>query len=144
MSFLLDANALIALCWPQHIHHKSIQKWFGRHAAQGWSTCALTQAAFVRISLQPAFALRSTGLDEVAELLAEVTSHATHSVVSLVDTFDAVVNACSGGIVGHRQITDAWLLTTAIANRVKLVTFDHGISSLLATERERTEHLIAL
>src|SRR5262249_55806780 len=53
--FLLDANALIALAWPAHEAHLRVQQWFARSAKEGWATCPLTQAAFVRIISNPAF-----------------------------------------------------------------------------------------
>ena len=52
-----------------------------------------------------------------------------------------MLGSCTGGLRGHRQITDAWLLTLAMRNQVKLVTFDGGIAQLLATTEERAQHL---
>lgn len=142
--YLLDANALIALCWPHHQHHKSMHAWFGRNAAQGWATCALTQAALVRISLQPAFAVaQSISFQDAAQLLAHNTAHPAHHLLALNFGSDAVAQLCTGGIWGHRQITDAWLLTTAVTHGCKLLTFDQGIGALLATQQER-ERSIAL
>lgn len=66
MSALLDANALIALLWPTHEHHAPMRQWFRQHAADGWATTALTQAAFVRIVSQPAFSGRVIPMVEVA------------------------------------------------------------------------------
>ena len=78
MSHLLDANALIALCWPPHEHHERMRDWFGRHAAEGWATCALTQAAFVRLLCQPVIAGRAMAMADVAELLLRNTAHPKH------------------------------------------------------------------
>ena len=58
--------------------------------------------------------------------------------------FAEVLAACTGGILGHRQITDAWLLTAAIRNGMKLVTIDAGIMHLPASVPERTKHLMML
>jgi hypothetical protein len=41
-------------------------------------------------------------------------------------------------------MTDGQLLTTAVRNNVKLLTFDQGIKSLLSTDRERAAHLEVL
>ncbi len=145
--YLLDANALIALCWPHHEHHKRMLAWFGRHAADGWATCALTQAALVRISLQPTFSSLSAhgiSVDTIAQLLANNTAHPAHHFLNLDFGFDTVVQRCTGGIWGHRQITDAWLLTTAIRHGCKLLTFDTGINALLATMPEKETHLTLL
>jgi uncharacterized protein len=143
-NYLLDANALIALCWPHHQHHKHMLNWFEQHAAQGWATCALTQAALVRISLQPAFAATQTiSFQDAALLLTNNTAHPAHRLLALDFGFDSVAQLCTGGIWGHRQITDAWLLSTAITHGCKLLTFDQGIGALLATQQER-ERSIAL
>jgi uncharacterized protein len=144
MTTLLDANALIALCWPRHEHHPTMLEWFGRHARQGWATSPLTQAAFVRIVLQPAFSGRSIGVAEVAELLLRNTAHKQHRLLAMDFGFSDVLGCCTGGLFGHRQITDAYLLTQAIRSGARLLTFDGGIVQLLATVEERKQHLRVL
>lgn len=144
MSHLLDANALIALAWPAHEHHARMLAWFNRHAAEGWATSALTQAAFLRIITQPAFSGRAVGVAEVAELLLRNTSHAKHRFLPLDFGFEEVLGHCTGGLHGHRQITDAYLLTLAIRNKVRLLTFDRGLAQLLATAPERQAHVLLL
>lgn len=143
MSYLLDANALIALGWPAHEHHERMIRWFRTHARHGWATCALTQAAFVRIISQPAFAGRAIDVSDVAELLLRNTADPRHRLLPLDFGFEQVLGCCAGGLRGHRQVTDAWLLTLAVRNEVKLVTFDSGISRLLATADECRQHLHA-
>ncbi len=138
--YLLDANTLIALCWSNHIHHTMALAWFKNHSRHGWATCALTQAAFVRVILQPAFSGESMQAHEVIELLARTTSHPQHHYLPIDFDMLQVQVACTGGLLGHRQITDAWLLATAIRHKAKLVTFDAGISSLLAKSAERSAH----
>lgn len=144
--YLLDANALIALCWPAHEHHPRMLAWFKAHATQGWATCALTQGAFIRVVMQPAFsgpAAAKITVSDAAELLLRNTSHAQHRFVSLDFGFADVMAICAGGLYGHRQITDAWLLTAAVKNGMKLLTFDAGIASLLGTRDERQAHISA-
>jgi uncharacterized protein len=144
VSHLLDANALIALGWPTHEHHLRMMHWFSQHARAGWASTAFTQSAFVRIVTQPAFSGRAIAVGEVAELLLRNTAHPKHRLVALDFGFADVWAACTGGILGHRQITDAWLLTTAIRNRMKLLTFDTGIAQLLASAQERSKHVTVL
>lgn len=141
MTTLLDANALIALLWPPHEHHERMRAWFRQHARAGWATTALTQGAFVRIVSQPAFAGRAIPLDEVAALLMRNLAHPDHVLLPLDFGFDAVLEACSGGLLGHRQVTDAWLLTAAIRHDTQLLTFDGGVRQLLATPEERDRHV---
>lgn len=144
MSHLLDANALIALGWPTHEHHATVIHWFRQHSRAGWATTAMTQAAFIRIVSQPAFSGRVIAIAEVSELLLRNTAHSGHRLVALDFGFAEVLGACTGGIIGHRQITDAWLLTAAIRNGMKLVTFDAGIAQLLASSQERARHVMIL
>ena len=144
MSYLLDANALIALGWTQHEHHEKISRWFRNHAREGWATCAFTHAAFVRVIAQPAFSGHSIGVTEIVELLLRNTAHPKHRLLSLDFGFEEVMGWCTGGLLGHRQVTDAWLLALAIRHRIKLVTFDAGIRQLLATFQERQQHLSIL
>jgi uncharacterized protein len=141
LSHLLDANALIALGWPAHEHHSRMLSWFRGHARKGWATSALTQAAFVRIISQPAFSGRTIGVAEVGELLLRNTEHTAHRFLPLDFGFAEVLGCCTGGLLGHRQVTDAYLLTQAIRNKLKLLTFDRGVESLLATPQERQRHL---
>jgi uncharacterized protein len=141
---LLDANALLALGWPTHEHHQRTHEWPARHATAGWHTCALTQAAFVRISCQPAFSAVLIELAEAWEALARNLAHPSHSLLPLDFAFDDVLGTCTGGLIGHRQITDAYLLVTAVRAGAKLLTFDSGIRHLLASDEERSRHLLVL
>jgi uncharacterized protein len=144
VSHLLDANALIALGWPAHEHHARMLSWFRGHARGGWATSAFTQAAFVRIVSQPAFSGRTIDVSEVGELLLRNTDHPAHVFLPLDFGFAEVLGCCTGGLLGHRQVTDAYLLTQAIRHKLKLLTFDSGIASLLGTAQERQRHLMIL
>jgi toxin-antitoxin system PIN domain toxin len=141
---LLDANALIALLWPRHEHHDRLRRWFSRHAAQGWATCAFTQSAFVRIVCQPAFAGQALAVSEVSELLMRNAAHPGHRLLAMDFGMAEVLGCCTGGVVGHRQVTDAWLLTLAVRHSMRLLTLDKGVPSLLATETERSRHVSLL
>jgi toxin-antitoxin system PIN domain toxin len=144
LSWLLDANALIALGWPAHEHHETMRGWFKQHAQSGWATTALTQAAFVRIVSQPAFAGRLVTVAQVAELMLRNTAHPAHRLLALDFGFEQVLGCCTGGLFGHRQITDAYLLTAAARHGARLLTFDTGIPQLLATAEERERLLCVM
>ena len=141
---LLDANALIALLWPRHEHHHRLRRWFSRHAREGWATCAFTQSAFVRIVCQPAFAGQALAVSEVSELLMRNAEHPGHRLLALDFGLAEVLGCCTGGVVGHRQVTDAWLLTLAVRHSMKLLTLDRGVPALLATDAERARHVTLL
>lgn len=141
---LLDVNALIALIWEGHEHHDSMSAWFARHAKLGWATCAITQSGFIRVMNQPALAQPALTVAELAEGLAQNLAHPAHRRLSLDFDFAAVLARCSGGVVGHRQVTNAYLLTAAIRAGMKLLTFDNGVGTLLASDAERVAHIVVL
>lgn len=141
---LLDVNALIALGWDAHLHHDTMLAWFKRHAHEGWATCAFTHAGFVRVLSQPALGAAASSVAELSESLASNLAHPAHRFVALNFGFADVLACCTGGVVGHRQVTDAYLLTAAIRARMKLLTFDTGVGMLLASDTERKAHVLTL
>lgn len=143
-SRLLDVNALIALIWEDHQFHDTMATWFARHAKQGWATCAMTQAGFIRVMNQPALTGRVRTVAELAQALERNLAHPAHRLLALDFDFAEVLARCSGGVVGHRQVTDAWLLTAAIRAGMKLLTFDSGVGMLLASDAERAAHIEVL
>lgn len=149
MRYLLDVNALLALVMTSHQHHPRTLQWMTQHQSEGWATCAFTQAALVRIASQnhpsgggPVRTVFTPRL--AAEVLRQNIANKHHRFVSLDFGYDQVLATCTGGIVGHRQVTDAWLVTLAARKGIKLVTFDSGIDALLATPAERQTHLLTL
>ncbi len=141
---LLDVNALIALGWDSHHHHEAMVAWFNRRAREGWATCAITQAGFVRVLSQPAVAKQAPSIAKLAESLAHNLAHQARRLLPLDFGFGDVLACCSGGVVGHRQVTDAYLLTAAVRAGARLLTFDSGIAQLLATDAERQRHMLVL
>lgn len=69
-------------------------------------------------------------------------AHPHHRLLALDFGFDALLAACTGGLLGHRQVTVAWLLTAGIRHGARLLTFDGGVSQLLATPAERAKYLL--
>lgn len=143
-SHLLDVNALIALGWEGHERHATMAAWFRRHARNGWATCALTQAGFVRVLSQPVLGAAASAVADLADALARNLAHPAHRRIALDFDFAAVMGCCTGGVVGHRQVTDAYLLTAAVRNGLKLLTFDSRVGSLMASSAERQAHIEVL
>jgi uncharacterized protein len=141
---LLDVNALIALIWEEHQFHDTMATWFAQHGKAGWATCAITQAGFVRVMNQPALVQPGRTVAELAEVLAHNVAHRSHRLLPLDFGFGDALACCSGGVVGHRQVTDAYLLTAAVRAGARLLTFDRGIAQLLATDAERQRHVLVL
>jgi predicted nucleic acid-binding protein len=90
MISLLDVNVLIALAWPNHIHHRLASRWFDRNRKSGWATCPLTQSGFVRVSsnahiLSDAHGGRLATLDRAITHLTPATHSAKDAVCLVLD-----------------------------------------------------------
>jgi toxin-antitoxin system PIN domain toxin len=124
---LLDVNALVALAWDTHVHHASIRAWFAANSAAGWATCPVTESGFVRVSSNRKVLPSPIGIDAARAVLTGLRAVDGHRFladdVSLSDDDVPRIN-------GHRQVTDAHLLTLARRRGVRLVTFDAAIVSL--------------
>lgn len=139
---LLDVNVLVALAWPNHIHHAAAHTWLNQEQHYGWATCPITQSALVRLSSNPKILPDAVGLTDALALLKALTEIPTHQFwqdsLALLD--GAVFKA--GYLVGHRQITDAYLYSLAIHHDARLVTFDTGLASLYPSAADK--HLLIL
>lgn len=127
--YLLDVNVLLALAWPNHVHHREALRWFREKGTRQFRTCPLTQTGFVRISSNSAFTAEAVTPAEALELLRRICALPGHEFwpddVSLVEAEPAPRPA------GHRQVTDAYLLALAISHEGTLATLDRGVMSLL-------------
>jgi toxin-antitoxin system PIN domain toxin len=139
---LLDVNVLIALLDADHLHHSRAAAWLAENIAAGWASCAITQNGCVRIMSQPGYP-NALATARVAERLRDATATGHHLFVpgelSLLDPahFD------TEQLLGHRQVTDAWLLGLAAAHGMRLVTFDANIL-LRVVPGARSEHVVLL
>jgi uncharacterized protein len=124
---LLDVNVLVALAWDSHVHHTAARAWFRAHGGAGWETCPVTESGFVRVSSNPRVLPHAIGVDAARAVLLGLRAAGSHSfLVDDVSPCDADVPPTSG----HRQVTDAQLLTLARRRGVRLVTFDRGLVGL--------------
>jgi uncharacterized protein len=128
---LLDVNVLIALFWPAHNDHQNAQNWFRHHSRRGWATCPLTQSSFVRIVSNPMISRSGVTVEESTRLLAKNLEHPSHVFWPAETRYLDLIESFAARIVGHQQVTDAYLLGMAIHNRGTLVTTDRGILTLV-------------
>ena len=140
--YLLDTNVLIALFWPSHAQHERAVKWFARHRGKGWATCPLTEAGFVRIVSNPAFSRDAVTPREAAGVLAANTAAKDHAFWPDELPFAPAVAFAGARLVGHQQVTDAYLLGLALRRGGMLATLDERIAALTeprSTERKALE-----
>ena len=95
----------------------------------------------MRVLSQPAVGAGTATVAELVQGLERNLAHPAHRLLPLDFGFVEVLARCSGGVVGHRQVTDAYLLTAAMRAGMKLLTFDSGLGSLLASDAERAAHI---
>jgi len=124
---LLDVNALVALAWDSHVHHATMRRWFAANHAGGWVTCPITESGFVRVSSNPKVLPSPIGVEPARAVLSALRAVAGHRF--LTDDV-SIVDADVPTMSGHRQVTDAHLLTLARRRGVPLVTFDAGVLTL--------------
>ena len=128
--FLLDTNLLIALLWPSHERHSLAARWFARHRSQGWATCPFTESGFVRIVSNPAFSRDAVQPREAVQVLVANTTAKDHVFWPDDQPFAEAVAFAGVKLVGHQQVTDAYLLGLAVHRGGILATLDRQISAL--------------
>lgn len=142
MAALLDVNLLVALLDMDHLHHATATRWLNEHLHGGWASCPLTQNGCIRVMSQSAYPNHAPAAG-IAARLAEATSHSAHtfwpdSVSLLTQGLMDWKNLLSG-----RQITDAYMLALAVANRGSFATLDQGVA-LSAVHGATPKHLVLL
>ena len=132
MIALLDVNVLIALAWPNHVHHAAARAWFETHRREGWATCPLTEAGFVRVSCNPAVVRYSvTPLDAIA-VLQRLSRLGSHTFWPMDQSITDLPESIGIRLQGYRQITDAVLLAAAMQRKGQLATLDAGMEGLVS------------
>ena len=128
---LLDVNVLMALAWPNHVHHRAAHAGFGPRRRQGWATTPITQIGFIRVSSNTRAIPEARTPLEARELLRRILTLEGH--VFWPD--DVGISEPPPGpmerVVGYRQVTDAHLLTLALRHGGRLATFDRGTLDLV-------------
>jgi toxin-antitoxin system PIN domain toxin len=135
---LLDTNVLLALAWPSHALHAAARRWWASLEAARFATCPLTEIAFVRISSNPSFTRDAVLPGEALGLLASVTALPRHAF------WPDDLPACDGLrrdllLLGHRQVTDAYLVALATRHEGLLSTFDKGVAAAAGPHRASVE-----
>lgn len=135
-------NVLVSLAWPNHVHHARAIRWFEAIRREGWATCPATEAGFVRVSSNSRVIPDARPPAEVLALLRAMVQMPGHRFWS--DDVSPAEDSAGvfARVVGHRQVTDAWLVTLARRREGRLATFDRGISELVGAEAEALVEMI--
>jgi len=126
MTYLLDANVLIALADPLHVHHERTQNWFqDLDPTDAWATCPLTENAFLRILGNPNFTSVSGDANDIRELLQRICAWPGHQFWN--DNLSLREEANFPVLPGVKKLTDLYLLGLAIKHRGALASLDTRI-----------------
>ena len=138
---LLDVNVLVALAWPNHVHHRAARTWFDGHHRRGWATTPITESGFVRVSSNRAVIPTTTTPTIAVEVLAAMTALDGHQFWA--DDLSGVTGGFGDVMLvrSHREVTDAHLLALAEGRGGRLLTFDTRMTRLLG---DRDPGLIAV
>jgi hypothetical protein len=122
-TLLLDANVLIAMINERHVHYERANAWFAALKPR-FATCPITEGALVRQFFRESPAPTET---QAHELLRHVRAMQRHEFwpdalpypeVSLVR------------VIGHKMVTDAYLVALAAFNHGTLATLDERLAAL--------------
>lgn len=126
---LLDVNVLVALVWPQHLHHERAHSWLAQHRTR-FATTSLTEAALVRLSLQRSVTDTDVTPAEALALLAALRSHPQYLFVPDDSTL-AAPKISLGRLATTRQVTDLHLVNLCAVHGLVLLTLDRAIPEVL-------------
>lgn len=117
MTSLLDGNVLIALVIEDHVHHGVARAWFG--SSRRFATCPITQGTLLRLLVR-----EGASASDALAVLKNLTTRPDHEFWPDSLGFESVDVA---RVVGHRQVTDAYLAQLARSRSGELATLDGGI-----------------
>ena len=120
-TYLLDANAVIALVIAEHEHHGRIAIW--SKSADTIALCPVTEGAMVRYLIRVG-ETPATALQLLAALSESTKADFWPDSISFADT-------ALEHITGHRQVTDAYLASLAASHGARLATFDEALARTL-------------
>lgn len=120
MTTLLDGNVLVALTVVDHAHHPAAQRWLETHE-DGIATCPITQGTLLRVLIRG-----GTPATEAEQVLAAVVADVRHEFWP-----DSIgyTEVALHSVIGHRQVTDAYLAQLAQSRGGTLATFDKGLAA---------------
>jgi uncharacterized protein len=127
-TYLLDANAVIALVIAEHEHHERAASWSA--SVERIAVCPITEGALVRFLIRAGETPR-TATQVLSALRQSAKIEFWPDSISYADT-------ALEHVTGHRQVTDAYLASLAANRRGMLATFDRALARALP------EHVILI
>lgn len=125
-TYLLDANALIALVIADHEHHHRAAAWASK--VSRIAVCPIVEGGLIRYLIRSGES-RATAVSVLSSLHASPRCEFWQDSISYT-------NVHLEHVVGHRQVTDAYLVSLAASRGCKLGTFDQSLANVLPEQAE--------
>jgi toxin-antitoxin system PIN domain toxin len=126
---LLDANVLIALFDADHVHHRIVRDWFVALRGQ-FASCPIVEGALTR------WIVRIEGRKGTTLANCELRKLAADARHRFWPDDLAYADVNWDGVLGHGQVTDAYLAALARKRGGRLATLDRGLAALHADVAE--------
>lgn len=134
---LLDLNVLIALVEQGHEHYDKAQNWFSRSGKASLGLCPLTEAGFLRVTTNPAFRPGPRPIEQSIAILQALRGHPQYWFCEMKESWVNATAPFASRLLGHQQVTDAYLLGLVVKENGILVTFDRGLRYMAGSEFSR-------
>lgn len=121
MTILLDGNVLIALTVEDHLHHIQAETWMAGQTPVEFATTPITQGTLLRLLIR-----NSVRAADAIELMTRTTADPRHTFWADDCPYD---DKTLRGVIGHRQVTDAYLASLARHRGGRIATFDSGFAA---------------
>lgn len=121
VAYLLDANILIALAVADHEHHDQAAEWAA--SVERIALCPIVEGSLVRFLIR-------TGAGQAVATAVLAAMYASPRCDFWEDSI-SYGTAKLGHVVGHRQVTDAYLAALAASRGGRLATFDQALAAAL-------------
>jgi toxin-antitoxin system PIN domain toxin len=125
-TYLLDANTLIALVISDHEHHDRAAQWAAR--VEEIALCPIVEGALVRFLVR-------VGESHTTAIATLSALYGSQRCAFWPDSISYTA-AELGHVIGHRQVTDAYLAALAASRGCRLATFDQALAEVLPNETE--------
>jgi toxin-antitoxin system PIN domain toxin len=132
--YLLDGNLLIAFHDARHGQRDTVSEWVDAHKADSLFLCSVTEGTLLRFLMSPLFGARLAA-PKAWDTLREFRARPN---VLFLDAGFSYLDVQTQGLTGHKEVTDAWLVTLARRQGCRLATLDKG---LVARHPDTTELL---
>jgi len=127
---LADGNVLIALTVAEHVHHERALEWF-EQSQTDLATCPITEGTLLRFLIR-----EGQSAPQAVGVLDAIRTQPWHQFWADSIPFELRHLV---GVIGHRQVTDAYLVALATHRDARVATLDRGLAAL----HKHAAHLIA-